>query len=87
MAFILLTLISTFSARLAYKAGDDGKKHAQQATAALCALRDDLQTRVDTGQDFLKAHPRGAFGLSPATISTTLDGQRRTINALSVLRC
>lgn len=58
-----------------------------QTTAALCALRFDLQSRVDQGEEFLKENPNGFRGFSPEAIQQQIDGQKRTIAALSVLPC
>jgi hypothetical protein len=60
---------------------------ATTTTTALCALRGDLERRVARGQTFLQEHPRGIPGFRPAFIRSTLDGQARTIVALSVVKC
>lgn len=56
-------------------------------TLALCALRNDLQDRVDQSEGFLKTNPNGFAGIPAATIRTTVSGQQRTILALSIVRC
>lgn len=60
---------------------------ATSSTAALCALRHDLEARVKSGEQFLRSHPLGAADIPAATIKTSVDGQRRTIRALSGLSC
>lgn len=60
---------------------------ASSNTAALCALRHDLEARVKSSTDLLATHPEGLAGIPAATIRTTIDGQRRTILALSGLAC
>lgn len=62
--------------------------HNQQSnTNALCSLRSDLQSRVDTANAFLVTHPHGFAGVSGDSIRTTITGQKRTIAALSGLAC
>jgi hypothetical protein len=61
---------------------------AQRAnTAALCALRGDLEARVQSSNDFLLKHPRGIPGITAATIRSTIVNEQRTITALSPIRC
>lgn len=60
---------------------------AGRAASALCALRADLDQRVQSGAAFLIAHPGGAFGISAASIRQSLDSQRRTIATLANLNC
>lgn len=57
------------------------------AQTSLCALRDDLEQRVRSGEEFLATHPNGWQGISSAQIKITLDSQRRTVKALSSLPC
>lgn len=54
---------------------------------ALCALRGDLERRVETSKDFLVEHPKGIPGISAQTIKQGLANQQRTITALSGLNC
>lgn len=54
---------------------------------ALCALRGDLEARVDQGRDFLVKHPAGAFGFTPEAIQKSIADQERTIRALRPLPC
>jgi hypothetical protein len=58
-----------------------------RTTGALCALRADLQTRVTSGESFLKTHPKGFAGISRPVIESSLSGQRHTIRALALLIC
>lgn len=60
-----------------------------RSTRALCALRSDLQSRVNNSRTFLTNHPRGlpGLGISAASLQSTIDGQLRTIIALSGLDC
>jgi hypothetical protein len=56
-------------------------------TQALCAFRDDLHSRAQSAQDFLKHHPHGIPGISPATIRASVTGEQRTVRALHPLQC
>lgn len=59
----------------------------QRNTRALCALRADIERRVQISKDFLIAHPHGIPGFPAATIKASLDNQERSIDALSGLNC
>lgn len=54
---------------------------------ALCTLRADLETRVQTSKDFLIEHPKGIPGISAKVIKDGIKNQERTIDALSDLSC
>lgn len=58
-----------------------------QITDSLCTLRGDLQRRVEQGQEFLKENPEGIEGIPPETLQQSIEGQQRTITALSTLDC
>lgn len=60
---------------------------AERANVALCALRADLKTRIASSEKFLADHPNGFAGIPAAQIQTSLDGQQRTVIALSILKC
>jgi hypothetical protein len=60
---------------------------ASKTHDALCNLRGDLQTRVDTTHRFLRLHPAGIPGVPPALLAQQADGQQRTVNALAPLGC
>lgn len=62
-------------------------REATRTTSALCALRGDLQTRINTSERFLADHPQGIPGISAASIRSSINGQRHTIAALSPLNC
>lgn len=61
--------------------------NADVTTAALCALRGDLEKRVANSTAFLKEHPRGIPGIPAKTIRAGIENQRRTIEALDGIRC
>jgi hypothetical protein len=54
---------------------------------SLCALVADLKRRVVVAQDLLRANPDGTPGIPAETLRATIDGQQRTILALSKLDC
>lgn len=64
-----------------------GKLQADRSTDALCALRVDLQKRVETSERFLRENPEGVPGISPTVIREGIVNQQRTIAALSKLDC
>lgn len=66
-----------------------GKSHdsARNNRAALCALRGDLEKRVETSKAFLRENPKGIPGISAATIQQGINNQESTIDALSDLSC
>jgi hypothetical protein len=54
---------------------------------ALCTFRGDVRQRAATTAAFLADHPHGIPGVPLATLRQSLDGQRRTVKALSQLDC
>lgn len=55
---------------------------------ALCALRSDVERRIQASSDFLAVHPEGLPGLiSPAELRKSQADQQRTVVALSGLKC
>ena len=54
---------------------------------ALCTFRHDLEERVQGSREFLRTHPHGFLGISPAAIRLGINNQQRTIDALSDLKC
>lgn len=83
----IVVALSTVAVVLALGTAGLAWSSARGNQDALCALRHDLQDRVAVSERFLAEHPEGALGLSAKTIRTSLDGQRRTIRALSELSC
>jgi hypothetical protein len=61
--------------------------HQSRTTDALCTFKRDLVQRRQQSQNFLKAHPKGAFGFSPAQIQQGIDNYGRTVDSLSPLHC
>lgn len=90
VAFMALALVFGLVAIRGIHANQLGAVVAanQQAnTRALCAMRSDLQNRVDTASELLMTHPRGIAGIPAAVIQTTIVNEQHTIKALSPLSC
>jgi hypothetical protein len=60
---------------------------AARTTDSLCALRSDLERRVETSRQFLEENPHGIPGITPAYLRTSIENQERTVEALSDLDC
>lgn len=59
----------------------------QRTTNALCAFKNDLINRRIQATGFLKTHPKGAFGFTPAQIQQSVDNYTRTVDALDPISC
>lgn len=60
---------------------------ARENQSALCALQHDLEVRHESGQKFLDVNPNGIPGISAQQIQASLDNQKSTLRALSILNC
>lgn len=58
-----------------------------QVRSAVCSFRDDLEQRVASGEEFVKNHPHGAFGISGAQLRLQIANQERTVQSLQDLSC
>jgi hypothetical protein len=84
---ILLSLVvlalSVSTGYLYTRAAESGK--------ALCSLRDNLEARVVSSQQYLddvrSGERKPIVGVTEADIQTSIDNQRQTIDALSNLNC
>lgn len=61
--------------------------HAFASEKALCALRADLEKRVEGSEAFLMQHPKGIPGIPAKAIRDGLINQKRTVKALQELSC
>ena len=62
-------------------------QEGQEAHSALCVLRNDLNGRVKSGEEFLRHNPHGIDGISASDIQLSLRNTRKTLQALEVLDC
>lgn len=76
--FVAVAAVAVYS----YKVSDNNRQ-------AVCNLRVDLERRVQASEDFLHDHPDAIekLGFTPAQIQKEIDGQQRTLAALSVVSC
>lgn len=66
---------------------DEAKRQADRLTAALCAVRANLQAEVSTSEEFLRENPAGIPGVPVETIEFGMQQTRATVKALAPLRC
>jgi hypothetical protein len=59
----------------------------EQAHDAICALKADLDRRIQASLDFLVTHPNGIQGITAATIRQGIANQQLTIDALQEVTC
>lgn len=80
---VALTVLLVLSP-IAIKNVHDYTAETQQA---LCALREDIERRVEGSREFLRDHPEGIAGISASAIRVSLEGQERTVMVLASLDC
>lgn len=59
----------------------------QRTHNALCAFHDNLRGQVKDGHKFIKEHPHGFAGITPAVIASRITAQESTLRALHALNC
>jgi hypothetical protein len=81
--------LALFTLALVFRVQDQNRldQIATSTNEALCALKQDLQRRYDSGTEFLASNPDGIPGITRATIQQSLENQRRTLLALRQLDC
>jgi hypothetical protein len=88
---VVLYLLLAFVAGAVFIArqSDIQRVAAQSArnVAAFCALRHDIERRIEDSQAFLDEHPSGIPGIPAKQIRESIQAQRETIRALSVVVC
>jgi predicted PurR-regulated permease PerM len=87
VSIVVLCLLVAGCVVVAAVAISNTNELADRTNGSLCALRHDLEQRVAGGEQFLREHPEGIPGIPAKTLQTSIDGQRRTIRALSNLKC
>lgn len=60
---------------------------ASTNTDALCALRNESQSRVEQSEKFLQENPKGIPGVSRAQFNRSIENSKTTVKALSGLDC
>lgn len=65
----------------------ENRDNNAETQGALCTLRADIEQRVEGSRDFLADHPEGILGIPASAIQVSLEGQERTVAALSDLSC
>lgn len=83
-AALLLAAVSVFLSALLFTRLADT---TDQTNRSLCTFRDDVRQRAANTASFLADHPQGIPGVPVATLRSALEGQRRTVKALSGLDC
>jgi hypothetical protein len=58
-----------------------------QTRVALCALRADLDKRIESSETFLAEHPQGIPGIPASLIRQGLVNSKRTRKTLEILTC
>jgi hypothetical protein len=87
LAVVLLSIVTIRNYSAIGTAQHAVAANQRSDTKALCALRADLQTRVNSTNAFLKGHPHGIPGISAATLRSGIVNQQHTIMALSTISC
>lgn len=87
VSYLLMGALGITGFALIYQQSKELGQVTETTAAALCALRNDLQSRVDAGKAFLEENPDGIPGISDEQIRQSLEGQERTILALAILDC
>jgi hypothetical protein len=85
--FVALVALSVYAWRDSAAKRHDLQQEEARTNAALCTLRVDLEQRAKASADYLAEHPEGLPGIPASIIKSNLTGQRRTIAALSGLKC
>jgi hypothetical protein len=62
-------------------------RDAHRTHSALCAFHANLKGQVKDGHEFIKDHPHGFAGITPAVIASRIKAQESTLRALHGLNC
>jgi uncharacterized protein YkwD len=63
------------------------ERQSDRNVTAFCALRHDLERRIEDGLRFLEEHPGGIPGISAEQLRQSIQDQRVTVRALSIVVC
>lgn len=86
ITFRALVVIGVTLVATAFALGSLNHRNGQ-ARNALCTLRADLAQRATQAETYLRDHPNGFPGVSVQTLRTSVENQRRTVEALASLDC
>lgn len=84
---VAMFLVFGFFGVLEHRRTDRLARQGAQAHDAICTMRADLERRVDAMEQYLQEHPEGFAGIPVAALRKSLEDQKRTIRALSKIRC
>ena len=93
VVMLLAAVVLLLSASTTYQFVDARQARAQirQNTGsiqkAVCALRSNVQKRIDTSNQFLKENPSGSGGITPTLLKDSIKRDQNTINALRFVEC
>jgi hypothetical protein len=90
LAIVLLSAALLFAnARENAQTQDRLQAVATETHSALCTFKADLQARFENTKEYLAKHPgkEPIPGITRADLRRSLDAQRSTLDALSVLEC
>jgi hypothetical protein len=84
---ILLAVSAGFADVEIFRLSSQIESNQLSDTHALCAYRNDLRTRYESGVQYLLTHPNGIAGVSRVEIQQSLTNEQHALNALSSLKC
>lgn len=93
VAFLVLLSVSLIVANVSsHRAAEQDERLrvvAVTTNSALCSFRADLQRRLDDTVRYMRQHPgrEPIPGITRATLRRSVEGQRATLDALSILAC
>jgi hypothetical protein len=97
LCFIIVFAISAMAIMVwqSYRVGENARQLrtvAEQTHESLCAFKQDIENRHQSGEQYLEDHPNGltAHGevvITAAQIQQSLDAQSSTLKSLSGLDC
>jgi hypothetical protein len=83
----LIALIAATSLIVVFFRADRRTDENATTLVALCALRDDIDLRIESSTKFLAEHPQGIPGIPASLIRQGLVNSKRTRTTLNVLDC
>jgi uncharacterized protein HemX len=87
MLYVMAVGIAVGGGYFAQVQRDQLKRETHRTTTALCALRGDLERRVEDSRRFLEENPHGIPGVTAASVRLSIQNQEKTIGTLSIVEC